>query len=101
MADNSPGPQPVLASGWQRGCGQIIMIFGIMLTLFSGLCTMGMTIVDLSDSGSHGGELDLRGVQYFVGTPFIVLAALIWWGGSALRRKAPRSGSAPAAQRRE
>jgi hypothetical protein len=91
MADNLPGPQPVLASGWQRGCGQIIMLFGIMLTLFSGLCTMGMTIADLSDNGHHSGDINLSGIQYIVGTPFIVLGALIWWGGSALRRKAPRT----------
>lgn len=91
MTDNLPGPQPVLASGWQRGCGQMVMLFGIMLTLFSGLCTMGMTIADLSDSGSHSGDINLSGIQYIVGAPFIVLGALIWWGGSALRRKAPRA----------
>jgi hypothetical protein len=95
MSDDSPGPQTILAPGWQRGCGELIMIFSIMLTLFSGLCTMGMTIADLSDSGSHGGEINLSGVQYIVGTPFIVLGALIWWAGSALRRKAPRAGSTP------
>jgi hypothetical protein len=91
MADNAPGPQPILASGWQRGCGQLIMLFGIVLTLFSGLCTMGMTIADLSDSGHHSGDINLSGIQYIFGAPFIVLGALIWWGGSALRRKAPRT----------
>ena len=55
----------------------------------SGLCTMGMTIADLSDSGHHGGDIDLSGIQYIVGAPFILIGALIWWGGSALRRKAP------------
>ena len=89
MADHSPQPQPLLASAWQRGCGQMIMILGIGLTTLSGLCTMGMTIADLSDSGHHGGEIDLRGIQYIMGAPFILVGALIWWGGSALRRKAP------------
>jgi hypothetical protein len=100
VADHSPQPQPLLASGWQRGCGQTIMIFGIGLTMLSGLCTMGMTIADLSDSGHHGGgDIDLRGIQYIIGAPFILIGALIWWGGSALRRKAPgaaiRAGRPP------
>ena len=89
VTDHSPQPQPLLASGWQRGCGQMIMTFGIGLTMLSGLCTMGMTIADLSDSGHHGGDIDLRGIQYIFGAPFILIGALIWWGGSALRRKAP------------
>jgi Na+-transporting NADH:ubiquinone oxidoreductase subunit NqrD len=89
MADHSHQPQPVLALGWQRGCGQLIMIFGIGLTVLSGLCTAGMTIVDLSDSGHHGGDINLTGIQYIFGAPFILIGALIWWGGSALRRKHP------------
>jgi hypothetical protein len=64
------------------------MIFGIGLMTLSGLCTMGMTIADLSGSGHHGGDIDLSGFQYIVGAPFILIGALIWWGGSALRRKA-------------
>src|SRR5207245_2615503 len=97
MADHSQRPQPVLASGWQRGCGQIIMLWGIALTLLSGLCTVGMTIADLSDSGHHGGDINLSGIQYIFGAPFIVIGALIWRGGSALRRKAPGS-AVPAAR---
>jgi hypothetical protein len=62
VADHSPQPQPLLASGWQSGCGQRVMIFGIGLMTLSGLCTMGMTIADLSDSGHHGGDIDLRAV---------------------------------------
>ena len=89
MTDNSSSPQPLLATGWQRGCGQLIMAFGILLTMFSGLCTMGMTIADLSDGGHHHGDINLTGIQYIIGAPFIVLGALIWWAGSALRRKAP------------
>jgi len=89
MADGSPQPQPFLATGWQRGCGQIIMLFGIALTLLSGLCTLGMTVADLSDGGHRGGEINLSEIQYIFGAPFIVVGALIWWGGWALRRKAP------------
>ena len=47
------------------------MIFGVGLTMLSGLCTMGMTIADLSDSGHHGGEINLSGIQYIFGAPFI------------------------------
>jgi hypothetical protein len=77
---SQPQPQPLLASGWQRGCGLLVMILGIALTMLSGLCTLGMTIADLSDTGHHGGDLDLRGIQYIVGLPFVVIGALIWWG---------------------
>jgi hypothetical protein len=87
MADHLPQPQPLLASGWQRGCGQIIMIAGIGLTMLSGLCTMGMTIADLNDSGHHGGDVNLSGIQYIFGLPFVLIGALIWWGGWALRRR--------------
>ena len=63
------------------------MGLGIALTTLSGLCTMGMTIADLSDSGHHGGDINLSGIQYIFGLPFILIGALIWWGGWALRRK--------------
>jgi hypothetical protein len=89
MADHSQHPQPVLAPGWQRGCGLTIMMCGIALTTLSGLCTMGMTIADLSDSGHHGGDVNLSGIQYIFGAPFVVIGALIWWGGWALRRRHP------------
>jgi hypothetical protein len=45
----------------------------------SGLCTMGMTIADLSDSGHHGGDIDLSGIQYIVGARFVLIGSLIWW----------------------
>ena len=89
MADDFQQPQPVLAAGWQRGCGQAVMILGIGLTMLSGLCTVGMTIADLSDTGGHGGDINLTGIQYIFGAPFIVIGALIWWGGWAVSRKRP------------
>ena len=98
MADPSQPPQPLLAAGWKRGCGLMIMIIGIGLTMLSGLCTLGMTIADLSDTGHHGGDLNLRGIQYIVGLPFVVIGALIWWGGWALGRK-PRVAATPAGPR--
>ena len=79
--------QPVLASGWKRGCGLTIMILGIVMTAHSGLCTGAMTIADLSSGGHGGGEVNLTGVQYVVGGPFIILGGLMWLGGWALSRK--------------
>jgi len=53
----------------------------------------------LSDSGHHGGDVNLSGIQYILGLPFVVVGALIWWGGWALRRKyrsaAPPSSHLP------
>jgi hypothetical protein len=83
VADPFQPQQPPPASGWQRGCGLMIIMLGIALTMLSGVCTMGMTIADLSDSGHHGGEIDLRGIQYIIGLSFVVIGALVWWGGWA------------------
>ena len=81
---------PVLAPTWKRGCGLTIMILGIILTAFSGLCTAGMTVGDLTSGGGGGGDLNLSGVQYVVGGPFILIGALMWWGGWALSKAKPR-----------
>jgi hypothetical protein len=67
----------------------------LALTAFSGLCTVGMTIADFSDSDHHGGDINLSGIQYIIGAPFIVVGAFIWLGGWALRRKNP-GAAAPA-----
>jgi hypothetical protein len=88
----------VLAPGWRYGCGIAIMVLGIILTAFSGICTVGMTIGDLSSGGGGGGDLNLSGVQYVVGGPFILIGALMWWGGWALSRaKRPSPPGGPPA----
>jgi hypothetical protein len=84
-----------MAPGWRRGCGLTIMIIGIIMTVLSGLCTAGMTIGDLTSGGGGGGELNLSGVQFIVGGPFILIGALMWWGGHALSRAKPPPGSPP------
>ena len=86
LPEGPPGPVPVLAPTWKRGCGLTIMILGIILTAFSGLCTAGMTIGDMTSGGGGGGDLNLSGVQYVVGGPFILIGALMWWGGARLKR---------------
>ena len=92
--DGSP-PQgaPVLAPSWKRGCGLTIMIIGIIMTAFSGICTAGMTIGDMTSGGGGGGDLNLTGVQFVVGGPFILIGALLWWGGWALSKAKPSGGS--------
>jgi hypothetical protein len=73
------------------------MILGIILTAFSGLCTAGMTIQFASEGGG-GGDINLSGVQYVVGGPFILIGALMWWGGWALSKAKPNHpGSGPPA----
>ena len=95
-SEGPPGPVPVLAPTWKRGCGLTIMILGIILTAFSGLCTAGMTISDISSGGGGGGDVNLSGVQYVVGGPFILIGALMWWGGWALSKAKPTPpGSMP------
>jgi len=82
-----------MAPGWRRGCGLTIMILGIIMTVLSGLCTAGMTIGDLSGGcGGGGGDINLSGIQFIVGGPFILIGALMWWGGHALSRVKPPPG---------
>ena len=69
------------------------MIIGIIMTAFSGICTAGMTIGDLTGGGGGGGDLNLSGVQFVVGGPFILIGALMWWGGWALSKAKPSGGS--------
>ncbi|SRR5579885_1972262 len=95
MSDVPEAPQPILAPGWRRGCGLTIMILGIALTVLSGLCTGAMTIADLSDGGRGGGDVNLSGIQYIVGGPFILIGGLMWWGGWALSRKKPMAADPP------
>jgi len=85
----------VLAPSWKRGCGLTIMIFGIILTAFSGICTAGMTIGDMTNGGGGGGGLDLTGVQYAVGGPFILIGAVMWLGGWVLSKAKPSGGATP------
>lgn len=77
-------PAPVSA---RRVIGIIIMVIGIGMTVVSGLCTSAFMIGDMTGNG--GGEIDLSGVEFIVGGPFILIGALMWWGGARLKRIPP------------
>ncbi len=86
----------------RRVFGLLLLIIGVGMTLVSGLCTAAFTVGDMFSSGGGGGEIDLTGVQFFVGGPFIVVGALLWWGGHRLlrpwrKRRSVEGGGAGAA----
>jgi hypothetical protein len=88
----APGPTA------RRVFGVILLVLGVGMTLVSGLCTAGMTIADLTSSGGGGGgEIDLSGVQFIVGGPFILIGALMWWGGHRLAKPRKRMDENPVA----
>ena len=80
-----PAPRPPSPPSFRRIIGIIIMLLGIGMTVVSGLCTTAFMIGDLTGNTS-GGELDLSGVEFIVGGPFILVGALMWWGGARLKR---------------
>ncbi|HYV90015.1 MAG TPA: hypothetical protein VFA91_15675 [Candidatus Polarisedimenticolia bacterium] len=84
-----PPPVPALPPpiGAKRVIGIIIMLLGIALTVGSGLCTTVFMVNDMTSSG--GGEINLSGVEFIVGGPFILIGALMWWGGARLKRRPP------------
>ena len=93
------------ASTARKVFGVILLIVGVGMTLVSGLCTAAFTVGDMfSSSGGGGGDINLTGIQFFVGGPFIVVGALLWWGGHRLlrpwrkRRAAERGGATSAGQ---
>ena len=78
-------PPPVTA---RRVIGIIIMVIGIAMTVISGLCTAGFMVDDFS-SGGGGGEINLSGIEFVIGGPFILIGGLMWWGGARLKRLPP------------
>ena len=84
-----PAPAPIGAG--RRVFGVIFLVLGVGLTFLSGLCTAGMTVGDMFSGSGGGGDVNLSGIQFIVGGPFIVVGALMWWGGRRMlkARKAP------------
>jgi hypothetical protein len=97
MSDPSAagGPPPATGNTPGRVFGIILLVVGILLTGFSGLCTVGITIADLSQPGHGGGDINLSGIQFIVGGPFILIGALMCWGGWAMSRKKKPPTEAP------
>ena len=82
-------PAPPTPPTARRIIGIIIMLIGIGMTVVSGLCTTAFMIGDMTGNG--GGEIDLSGVEFIIGGPFILIGALMWWGGARLKRLPPPS----------
>ena len=61
----------------------MLMISGILLVAGAGLCT---TVVAVSDGGGPELRIDAATALVF-GGPFILVGALMGWGGWALRRR--------------
>jgi hypothetical protein len=95
MSPVEPPEGAASGSTARRVFGIILLVLGIGMTLVSGLCTAGMTIADLT-SGGGGGEINLSGIQFIVGGPFIVIGALMWWGGHRLAKPKKRMDANPA-----
>jgi hypothetical protein len=90
MSEPSPNPPPSTpspASG-RRIFGIIVMLLGIGMTVVSGLCTTVFMLNDMTSSGG-GGDIDLSGIEFIIGGPFILVGALLWWGGARLKRPRP------------
>ena len=93
MSDPTSPPVSAPSSGW-RTFGLIVMGLGIALTVGAGLCTTAMFVGDMT-SGGGGGDIDLSGIEFFVGGPFILVGALMWWGGNRMRKPKAKAGSPP------
>lgn len=88
MSDPAAAPPPPVrpAPTARRVIGIIIMLIGIAMTVVSGLCTAGFMVDDLSNGGGGGGEINLSGIEFVIGGPFILIGVLMWWGGARLKR---------------
>ncbi len=91
---SEPGPvteEPPLASpsSGRRIFGIIVMLLGIAMTVISGLCTTVFMVNDMTSSGGGGGDINLSGIEFIIGGPFILVGALLWWGGARLKRPRP------------
>ena len=81
---------PAQPSSGRRVFGIILMLLGIAMTVISGLCTGAFMVGDIVDGGrGGGGDVNLSGIEFIIGGPFILVGALMWWGGARLKR--PRS----------
>lgn len=92
MSDQPPVPQPPLVTSPPSGrriFGIIVMLLGIGMTVVSGLCTTVFMVGDMTGSSGGGGDINLSGIEFIIGGPFILIGALMWWGGARLKRPRP------------
>lgn len=92
MSDQAPVPPPPPASpppSGRRVFGIILMLIGIAMTVISGLCTTAFMVGDMTGSSGGGGDINLSGIEFIIGGPFILIGALMWWGGARLKRPRP------------
>jgi hypothetical protein len=89
---SDPALEPTISRG-RRTFGLIIMLLGIAMTVTAGLCTTAFFVGDMTSSGGGGGDINLSGIEFIVGGPFILVGALMWWGGARLKR--PRQSQSP------
>jgi hypothetical protein len=84
MADNDPtSPNPVVPDGGQppskvrRVIGTLMLVIGIVLTGGAGLCSAFFALWFLNFSVA----------PFIYGLPFMLIGALLWWAGAAVRGK--------------
>jgi len=92
MPDRSADHASPAPSAARRATGIVLLVLGIVLLLMSGTCTIGMLVIS-----SEQGVLELiqsgaLGIVLGVGGPFILLGALMLWGGARLRRSPAPAG---------
>jgi len=89
MLDPSQIPSDLPAGTRARRIwGSLLMLLGVLLVGFSGLCAIGGGIGYLGegDQESHA----IAAFMMVVSGPFILFGALLLWGGLRLRRRADK-----------
>lgn len=81
QSETEPRTTPQSSAG-RRILGGILLAIGVLLVVLSGLCTAGFIVMGVVE-----GDVAMAITTGPVfGGPFILVGALLWWGGRALRR---------------
>jgi len=88
LDSNQNPPDPPPGTQARRVWGALLMVLGLLLVGISGLCAIGGGIGYLGegDQESHA----IAAFMMVVSGPFILIGALLLWGGVRLRRRANR-----------
>jgi hypothetical protein len=89
--DDSVAPKPspegegaglARPSSGRRIFGGILLVIGVLLVVISGLCTAAFIVMGMAE-----GDVAMAVTTGPVfGGPFILVGALLWWGGKSLRK---------------